>query len=44
MLATRRGALGKTCLFRSGNVARYRSRKLLDLGAKPVTLSDSDGS
>jgi len=35
---------GKTCLVSgSGNVAQYTVRKLLDLGARPVTLSDSDG-
>ena len=27
----------------SGNVAQYTVEKLLQLGAKPVTLSDSDG-
>jgi glutamate dehydrogenase (NADP+) len=45
MLATRGEALGgKTCLVSgSGNVAQYTVEKLLDLGAKPVTLSDSDG-
>jgi glutamate dehydrogenase (NADP+) len=36
---------GKTCLVSgSGNVAQYTVEKLLQLGAKPVTLSDSDGS
>src|SRR4051795_10065359 len=35
---------GKTCLVSgSGNVAQYTVEKLLDLGAKPVTLSDSGG-
>ena len=35
---------GKTCLVSgSGNVSQYTVEKLLDLGAKPVTLSDSDG-
>jgi len=35
---------GKTCLVSgSGNVAQYTIEKLLDLGAKPVTLSDSGG-
>ncbi len=35
---------GKTCLVSgSGNVAQYTARKLLDLGARPITLSDSDG-
>ena len=45
MLATRGEALGgKTCLVSgSGNVAQYTVEKLLDLGARPVTLSDSDG-
>jgi glutamate dehydrogenase (NADP+) len=45
MLATRGEALGgKVCLVSgSGNVAQYTVEKLLDLGARPVTLSDSDG-
>jgi glutamate dehydrogenase (NADP+) len=35
---------GKTVLVSgSGNVAQYTCEKLLDLGAKPVTLSDSGG-
>jgi len=35
---------GKTCLISgSGNVAQYTVEKLLDMGAKPVTLSDSAG-
>ena len=35
---------GKICLVSgSGNVAQYTVEKLLQLGAKPVTLSDSDG-
>jgi glutamate dehydrogenase (NADP+) len=35
---------GKVCLVSgSGNVAQYTVEKLLDLGAKPVTLSDSHG-
>jgi glutamate dehydrogenase (NADP+) len=35
---------GKTCLVSgSGNVAQYTVEALLNLGAKPVTLSDSDG-
>ncbi len=35
---------GKTCLVSgSGNVAQYTVEKLLDLGAKVVTLSDSSG-
>jgi len=46
MLATRGQTLeGKTCLVSgSGNVAQYTCEKLLELGAKPVTLSDSSGS
>jgi len=46
MLSTRGQTLeGKTCLVSgSGNVAQYTVEKLLDMGAKPVTLSDSDGS
>jgi glutamate dehydrogenase (NADP+) len=45
MLATRNQTLqGKTCLVSgSGNVAQYTVEKLLQLGAKPVTLSDSGG-
>jgi len=45
MLTTRGETLeGKTCLVSgSGNVAQYTVEKLLDLGAKPVTLSDSSG-
>ena len=45
MLATRNDSLeGKTCVVSgSGNVAQYTVEKLLDLGAKPVTLSDSGG-
>jgi glutamate dehydrogenase (NADP+) len=36
--------VGKVSLVSgSGNVAQYTVEKLLDLGAKPVTLSDSDG-
>ena len=35
---------GKRCLVSgSGNVAQYTCEKLLELGALPVTLSDSDG-
>jgi len=35
---------GKACLVSgSGNVAQYTTEKLLDLGAKVVTLSDSGG-
>ncbi|MBQ8098258.1 MAG: NADP-specific glutamate dehydrogenase [Bacteroidaceae bacterium] len=45
MLATRGIALkGKTvCVSGSGNVAQYTAEKLLQEGAKVVTLSDSDG-
>ncbi|HYM25997.1 MAG TPA: NADP-specific glutamate dehydrogenase, partial [Vicinamibacterales bacterium] len=45
MLATRNETLqGKTCLVSgSGNVAQYTVEKLLQLGAKAVTLSDSGG-
>jgi glutamate dehydrogenase (NADP+) len=45
MLATRDQTLeGKVCLVSgSGNVAQYTVEKLLDLGGKPVTLSDSTG-
>jgi glutamate dehydrogenase (NADP+) len=45
MLATRNETLeGKTCIVSgSGNVAQYTMEKLLDLGAKPVTFSDSSG-
>lgn len=35
---------GKVCLVSgSGNVAQYTCEKLIQLGAKPVTLSDSNG-
>ena len=46
MLKTRGETLeGKTCTVSgSGNVAQYSVEKLLELGAKPVTLSDSNGS
>jgi glutamate dehydrogenase (NADP+) len=45
MLSTRDDRLeGKTCLVSgAGNVAQYTVEKLLDLGATPVTLSDSSG-
>ena len=45
MLTTRRETLaGKVCLVSgSGNVAQYTVEKLIQLGAKPVTMSDSDG-
>ncbi len=46
MLKTRGDSLaGKVCTVSgSGNVAQFTVEKLLQLGAKPVTLSDSDGS
>jgi len=46
MLKTKDDSLeGKTCLVSgSGNVAQFAVEKLLDLGAKPVTLSDSGGT
>jgi glutamate dehydrogenase (NADP+) len=35
---------GRTCLVSgSGNVSQYTIEKLIDLGAKPVTCSDSNG-
>src|SRR5512134_336014 len=45
MLETRGETLeGKVALVSgSGNVAQYTTEKLLDFGAKPVTLSDSSG-
>ncbi len=45
MLTTRNQTLqGKTCLVSgSGNVAQYTVEKLLQFGAKPVTISDSGG-
>jgi glutamate dehydrogenase (NADP+) len=45
MLGTRNDTLkGKTCLVSgSGNVAQYTIEKLLDMGARPLTLSDSTG-
>ena len=45
MLSTRKETLeGKTCLVSgSGNVAQYTIEKLLQLGAKPITISDSNG-
>src|SRR6266567_3289963 len=45
MLKTREETLqDKTCLVSgSGNAAQYTVEKLLDLGARPVTLSDSGG-
>jgi len=46
MLKTRKESLaGKVCAVSgSGNVAQYTVEKLLQCGAKPVTLSDSDGT
>jgi glutamate dehydrogenase (NADP+) len=45
MLATRADSVeGKTCLVSgSGNVAQFTVEKLIDLGARPVTMSDSGG-
>ncbi len=45
MLGTRSQTLeGKACLVSgSGNVAQYTIEKLLELGAKPLTASDSNG-
>jgi len=45
MLKSRKDKLeGKVCLVSgSGNVSQYTIEKLLDLGAKPVTVSDSNG-
>ena len=45
MLSTRNETLeGKTCLVSgSGNVAQYTAEKLIELGARVVTLSDSNG-
>jgi glutamate dehydrogenase (NADP+) len=46
MLATVNQSLeGKVCLVSgSGNVAQYTVEKLIQMGAKPVTLSDSSGT
>ncbi|MGA1825220.1 MAG: NADP-specific glutamate dehydrogenase [bacterium] len=45
MLTTRRESIeGKVCTISgSGNVAQYTAEKLIQLNAKPVTLSDSNG-
>ncbi len=45
MLGTRNDSLkGKTCLVSgSGNVAQYTVEKILDMGGKAITLSDSSG-
>src|SRR5512136_2489555 len=46
MIKTRGDTLkGKICTVSgSGNVAQYCTEKLLDMGAKPVTMSDSGGT
>src|SRR6478752_7424806 len=42
--ARKEGLEGMTCLISgSGNVAQYTAQKLINMGAKPVTMSDSDG-
>jgi len=42
--ARKEGLEGMTCLISgSGNVAQYTAEKLINMGAKPVTMSDSDG-
>ena len=45
MLLTREDSLeGKTCLVSGGgNVSQYTVEKLIDMGARAITLSDSDG-
>src|SRR5712675_367288 len=45
MLKSRKDSFdGKLCLVSgSGNVSQYTIEKLLDLGARPVTVSDSNG-
>jgi glutamate dehydrogenase (NADP+) len=45
MIATRNETLeGKTCLVSgSGNVAQFTTEKLIEMGARVVTLSDSSG-
>jgi len=45
MLGTRNESLqGKTCLVSgSGNVAQYTIEKIIDLGGKVITVSDSNG-
>jgi glutamate dehydrogenase (NADP+) len=44
LAATGDDLAGKTALVSgSGNVAQFTVEKLIDLGARPVTLSDSDG-
>ncbi|MFT6881818.1 MAG: glutamate dehydrogenase (NADP+) [Marinoscillum sp.] len=46
MLEIRKDGLdGKICVVSgSGNVAQYTIEKLIELGAKPITVSDSSGS
>jgi glutamate dehydrogenase (NADP+) len=46
MLATRDQSLeGRRCVISgSGNVAQYTAEKLIELGATPVSFSDSDGT
>ena len=46
MLATRGESLvGKRCVISgSGNVAQYTAEKLIELGAAPMSFSDSDGT
>jgi glutamate dehydrogenase (NADP+) len=42
--ARKEGLEGMTCLISgSGNVAQYTAEKLINMGAKPVTMSDSSG-
>jgi len=42
--ARKEGLEGMTCLISgSGNGAQYTAQKLINMGAKPVTMSDSDG-
>jgi glutamate dehydrogenase (NADP+) len=45
MMKSRRGDLeGKVCLVSgSGNVSQYTVEKLIDMHAKPITMSDSNG-
>ena len=45
MLKTRNETLeGKTCVISgAGNVSQYTAKKLMELGAKVITLSDSNG-
>ena len=42
--ARKEGLEGMTCLISgSGNVAQYTAEKLINMGAKPVSMSDSSG-